>query len=136
MAYLERLMVVMAKAIGFSVDASVRIHKGDREGLRRLVRYMARPAVSVERVSYNGSTGKVIVRSCKKVNGQRAVKAAVRCADVFGLVGAPSAAARRAHGSLLRPLFNAHTYDGYDDSHDHRHYDSDAAWSPDDWDQA
>ena len=31
---------------------------------------------------------------------------------------------------------NAHTYDGYDDSHDHGHYDSDAAWSPDDWDQA
>jgi len=60
---------------GFSVDASVRIHKGDREGLRRLVRYMARPAVSIERVSYNGSTGKVIVRSCKKVNGQRPVKA-------------------------------------------------------------
>ncbi len=54
---------------GFSVDASVRIHKGDRQGLRRLVRYMARPAVSVERVTYNGSTGRVIVRSCKKVNG-------------------------------------------------------------------
>ncbi len=36
---------------------------------------MARPAVSFERVSYNESTGKVLVRSCKKVNGQRPVKA-------------------------------------------------------------
>jgi hypothetical protein len=60
---------------GFSVDGSVRIGKDDREGLRRLVRYMARPAVSVERVSYNASSGKVTVRSAKKLNGQRPVVA-------------------------------------------------------------
>ena len=35
------------KHTGFSVDGSAKIHKDDREGLRRLVRYMARPVVSV-----------------------------------------------------------------------------------------
>lgn len=60
---------------GFSVDASVRVHKGEREGLRRLVRYMARPPVSVERVVYDERSGRVLVKSCKKMNGQRPVKA-------------------------------------------------------------
>jgi len=58
---------------GFSVDGSVKIYKDDREGLRRLVRYMARPAVSVERVSYDARQGRVTVRSAKKFNGQRPV---------------------------------------------------------------
>ena len=48
--------------------------KGDRGRLRRLIRYMARPAVSFERVTYDDRAGKVIVRSCKKMNGQRPVK--------------------------------------------------------------
>ncbi len=39
----------------------------------RLVRYVARPAVSVERVSYDEKTGKVTVRSAKKIGGQRPV---------------------------------------------------------------
>ncbi len=60
---------------GFSVDGSVRILKGDRGRLRRLVRYMARPAVSVERISYDDKTGRVTVRSAKKLNGQRPVVA-------------------------------------------------------------
>ncbi len=60
---------------GFSVDGSVRVLKGDHGRLRRLVRYMARPAVSVERISYDDKTGKVTVRSAKKVNGQRPVVA-------------------------------------------------------------
>ena len=60
---------------GFSVDGSVRVFKGDRGRLRRLVRYMARPAVSAERISYDDKTGKVTVRSAKKLNGQRPVVA-------------------------------------------------------------
>lgn len=35
---------------GFSVDASVRIHENDREGLERLLRYCTRPAFSMERL--------------------------------------------------------------------------------------
>ena len=60
---------------GFSVDGSVRVFKGDHGLLRRLVRYMARPAVSALRISYDEKTGKVTVRSAKKLNGQRPVVA-------------------------------------------------------------
>jgi hypothetical protein len=58
---------------GFSVDGSVRVHKGDYAALRRLMRYMARPPVSFERVSYDEGSGKVVVRSCKKQRRERRV---------------------------------------------------------------
>jgi len=35
---------------GFSVDGSVQVHKNDREGLERLLRYCARPAFSLEKL--------------------------------------------------------------------------------------
>ena len=40
-----------AEVQGFNVHAGVVIHKGDREGLERLCRYGARPALSLERLS-------------------------------------------------------------------------------------
>jgi hypothetical protein len=60
---------------GFSVDGSVKVAVGDYGRLRRLVRYLARPAVSVERVTYDRSSGTVTVRSSKKVQGVRPVVA-------------------------------------------------------------
>ncbi len=60
---------------GFSVDGSVRVAVGDYGRLRRLVRYLARPAVSAERVFYDRSSGTVTVRSSKKVQGVRPVVA-------------------------------------------------------------
>jgi hypothetical protein len=60
---------------GFSVDGSVRVAVGDYGRLKRLVRYLARPAVSVERVAYDQSSGTVTVRSSKKVQGVRPVVA-------------------------------------------------------------
>jgi hypothetical protein len=60
---------------GFSVDASVRVLAGDRGRLRRLVRYLARPAVSFERVLYDDRKGQVTVLSAKKRYGERPVVA-------------------------------------------------------------
>jgi hypothetical protein len=40
-----------AEVQGFNVHAGVVIHKGDREGLERLCRYGARPALSLQRLS-------------------------------------------------------------------------------------
>jgi len=60
---------------GFSVDGSVRVLAGDCRKLLRLVRYIARPAVSFERISYDDSTGNVIVRSAKKTGNVRPVVA-------------------------------------------------------------
>jgi len=40
-----------AQAQGFSLHAGVRIGASDREGLRRLVRYCARPSICAERLS-------------------------------------------------------------------------------------
>jgi len=60
---------------GFSVDGSVRVAVGDYGRLKRLVRYLARPAVSAERVAYDKAGGTVTVRSSKKVQGVRPVVA-------------------------------------------------------------
>ena len=60
---------------GFSVDGSVKVAVGDYGRLRRLVRYLARPAVSAERVAYDQTSGTVTVRSSKKVRGVRPVVA-------------------------------------------------------------
>lgn len=60
---------------GFSVDGSVKVVVGDYGRLKRLVRYLARPAVSAERVGYDRSSGTVTVRSSKKVQGVRPVVA-------------------------------------------------------------
>ena len=40
---------------GFSLDASVRIHSWDRDGLERLIRYCARPCFASENLRWNGS---------------------------------------------------------------------------------
>ena len=60
---------------GFSADGSVKVALGDYGRLKRLVRYLARPAVSAERVSYDQASGTVTVRSSKKVQGVRPVVA-------------------------------------------------------------
>jgi len=60
---------------GFSVDGLVRVAVGDYGRLRRLVRYLARPAVSGERVAYDQTSGTVTVGSSKKVRGVRPVVA-------------------------------------------------------------
>jgi len=60
---------------GFSVDGSVRVPVGDYARLRRLIRYLARPAISTERVDYDPDTGQVTVRSTKKKHGVRPVVA-------------------------------------------------------------
>ena len=46
---------------GFSADAEVRIAADERDGLERLLRYCARPALALERL-------RVILRS-REVNG-------------------------------------------------------------------
>jgi len=63
------------KHSGFSADGSVKVVTGDYGRLRRLVRYLARPAVSAERVSYDQAGGTVTVRSSKNVHGVRPVVA-------------------------------------------------------------
>ncbi len=68
-------MLLNWKHTGFSADASVRILQGDDEGLRRLVRYIARPPVSFERVTYDDRRGTVTIRSVRKINGERPVVA-------------------------------------------------------------
>ncbi len=50
---------MLAVPTSFSVDGSVRVAVGDYGRLRRLVRYLARPAVSTERVEYDRSSGTV-----------------------------------------------------------------------------
>ncbi len=60
---------------GFSVDGSVKVAVGDYGRLKRLVRYLARPAVSAQRVEYDKADGTVTVRSSKKVQGIRPVVA-------------------------------------------------------------
>ncbi len=60
---------------GFSVDGSVKVAVGDYGRLKRLVRYLARPAVSAERVEYDKVSGAITVRSSKKVQGVRPVVA-------------------------------------------------------------
>ncbi len=58
---------------GFSVDLSLRIDKDDKQGLKRLIRYMARPPVSNERVIYDKNTGTVKILSTKKIRGVRKI---------------------------------------------------------------
>jgi len=86
---------------GFSVDGSVKVAVGDYGRLKRLVRYLARPAVSAERVEYDKTGGTVTVRSSKKVQGIRPVVARY---DLPVPVGSPGTSTRCTHGSVLRPL--------------------------------
>ena len=51
----------------FPVDDSVRAAAGDHRRLKRLVRYLSRPAVSAERVSYDRASGTVTLGNSKKV---------------------------------------------------------------------
>ncbi len=60
---------------GFSADGSVKVAVGDFGRLKRLVRYLPRPAVSAQRVDYDQAGGAVTVRSSKKVQGIRPVVA-------------------------------------------------------------
>ena len=74
------------KNTGFSVDCSVKVATGDHGRLERLVRYMARPPISFERVSYDAHTGKVLVRSAKKKDGIRKVVAEYKALDFLSLL--------------------------------------------------
>ncbi len=49
----------------------MKVEVGDYGRLKRLVRYLARPAVSAERVEYDKAGGTVTVRSSKKSGGVR-----------------------------------------------------------------
>ena len=48
---------------GFSVHAGVMIKAGDRQGLERLLRYCARPALSLKRLSYKPEENLVAYRT-------------------------------------------------------------------------
>jgi len=53
------------KHSGFSIDASVKINPGDKQGLFRLLRYMARAPLAKERLAYDRATGTVTLFSAK-----------------------------------------------------------------------
>ncbi|MEK6535981.1 MAG: transposase, partial [Actinomycetota bacterium] len=55
---------------GFSLDGGVRMAADDRKGLERLLRYVLRPAVSLQRLSYDAECG--LVR-CRMRRGDPAV---------------------------------------------------------------
>ncbi len=74
------------KHTGFSVDGRVKVMRGDHGRLQRLVRYMARPAISFERVSYDAHTGKVLVRSAKKKVGFRPIVAEYHALEFLALL--------------------------------------------------
>jgi len=56
---------------GFSIDGSVRVHRADKPGLARLLRYIGRPCLAIDRIMYDRATGKVTILSAKKRGGQR-----------------------------------------------------------------
>ncbi len=74
------------KHTGFSVDGSVKVMAGDHGRLERLVRYMARPAIAFDRVTYDAHTGKVVVRSAKKRAGMRKVVARYNALEFLSLL--------------------------------------------------
>lgn len=53
-------------ASGFSVNGQVYLPIGDKERMARLCRYIARPALSFERIQYNRNTGQVTLYKHKK----------------------------------------------------------------------
>ncbi len=71
---------------GFSVDGSVKVTAGDHGRLERLIRYMARPAIAFDRVSYDANTGKVVVRGAKKRAGMRKVVAQYYALEFLSLL--------------------------------------------------
>jgi hypothetical protein len=71
---------------GFHVDASVKIEADDQQGLSRLLRYMARGAISKERVHYDKKQGKVRVYSSKKKNGKRPIVATYNAYEFLALL--------------------------------------------------
>jgi hypothetical protein len=92
------------KHSGFSADGSVKVAIGDHGRLKRLVRYLARPAVSAERVEYDRSSGTVTGLQLEEGAGRPPGGGPVRHADLPVAAGAAGAAARGAHGSVSRPL--------------------------------
>lgn len=83
----------------------MKVATGDYGRLRRLVRYLARPAVSVERVSYDQAGGTVTVRSSKIVHGVRPVVAQYDALTFLSLLALQVPPPGVKPGSLLRPLF-------------------------------
>lgn len=55
---------------GFSLNASVRIHAYDREGLERLIRYCARPVFASERLSFAGNGKLLYLLSKPSIKGE------------------------------------------------------------------
>ncbi len=56
----ERVKLMLSwRHSGFSVDASVRVDAGDTKALERVARYILRPPVSLERLSWHEATGEV-----------------------------------------------------------------------------
>lgn len=56
----ERIKLLLSwRHTGFSVDASVRVDAGDTKALERVARYILRPPVSLERLSWHEATGEV-----------------------------------------------------------------------------
>jgi hypothetical protein len=56
----ERVNLMLSwRHTGFSVDSSVRVDAGDTKALERVARYILRPPVSLERLSWHEATGEV-----------------------------------------------------------------------------
>jgi len=60
----ERIKLMLSwRHSGFSVDSSVRVDAGDTKALERVARYILRPPVSLERLSWNEAAGEVSYRA-------------------------------------------------------------------------
>lgn len=55
---------------GFSIDASVRIAAGNSQAMARLLRYVARPPIILNRLLYDPKTGQVTILSSKALYHQ------------------------------------------------------------------
>jgi len=64
-----RLLMSWNHNSGYSVDASVRVEPEDEKAMERMVRYMLRPPLSLERMSYTEGSDEVLY-SRKRSNGR------------------------------------------------------------------
>jgi len=102
---------------GFSLDASVTVEAHDRAGLERLLRYCARPAFSVERLSWRVEGERVVYRLPKpRRDGTQHIELGVN--DLLDrlshLIPPPRRHRHRYHGvlapnALMRPAVTART---------------------------
>ncbi|MFC1679540.1 transposase [Elusimicrobiota bacterium] len=76
---------------GFSLHARVAVAPGEREGLERLLRYCARPALSIKRLRYNRDKGLAIYRTDGRGTGKpkRLEMEAVEFLRRFALLAPP-----------------------------------------------